>query len=98
MPRHNGRHFPEDIFKCIFLRENFWILNKISLKYVPDDLIDNMAALVQIMAWCRLDEKQAIIWASEGAAYWHIYLNNTINWIRKYHLQARDKINQYGPI
>ena len=28
------------------------VLNKISLKYVPLGLIDNMAALVQIMAWC----------------------------------------------
>ena len=24
-PRHNGRHFPDDIFKCIFLIENVWI-------------------------------------------------------------------------
>ena len=21
-PRQNGRHFPDDIFKCIFLKEN----------------------------------------------------------------------------
>ena len=26
---------PDDMFKCISLNENFWILNKISLKYVP---------------------------------------------------------------
>ena len=25
----------EDIFKYVFLNENVWILNKISLKYVP---------------------------------------------------------------
>ena len=31
-PRQNGRHFPDDIFTCIFLNENFWILNNISLK------------------------------------------------------------------
>ena len=24
-PRQNGRHFPDDIFKCIFLTENVWI-------------------------------------------------------------------------
>ena len=24
-PRHNGRHFPDDIFKCILLIENVWI-------------------------------------------------------------------------
>ena len=32
--RQNGRHFLDDIFKGIFLNENFWILNEIWLKYV----------------------------------------------------------------
>ena len=41
----------DNIFKRIFLKENIWISNKISLKYVPWGLIDNMAALFQIMAW-----------------------------------------------
>ena len=31
----NGRHFPDDIFKCIFLNENVLISIKISLKFVP---------------------------------------------------------------
>ena len=56
-PRQNGRHFADDIFKCILLNENFLILNKISLKYVPWGPIDNMAALVQIMAWRRIGDK-----------------------------------------
>ena len=30
----NGRHFPDDIFKCISLNENVWISIKISLKFV----------------------------------------------------------------
>ena len=47
----------DDIFQCISLNENFLILNKISLKYVPQGLIDNMAALVQIMAWRRKGDK-----------------------------------------
>ena len=34
-PRQNGRHFAEDIFKCIFLNENILIPIKISLKFVP---------------------------------------------------------------
>ena len=50
-PRQNGHHFPDDIFKCIFLNENVWILIKISLKCVPEDPINNIPALVQIMAW-----------------------------------------------
>ena len=39
-PKHNGSHFA-DIFLCISLIENFQILHKISLKYVPLALIDN---------------------------------------------------------
>ena len=61
------------IFQCIFLNENFWILNEISLKYVPQGLIDNMASLVQIMAWRR-----------SGIIYWCIYaslgLNGLTHW------------------
>ena len=34
-PRQNGRHFPDDIFKCILLNENIWILIEVSLKFVP---------------------------------------------------------------
>ena len=56
-PRQNGRHFPDDIFKCIFLNENIWILIKISLKFVPKGPINNIPAMVQIMAWRRLGDK-----------------------------------------
>ena len=51
-PRQNGRHF-EDILKCIFLNENVWISIKISLKFVHKSPINNIPALVQIMAWRR---------------------------------------------
>ena len=34
-PRLDGRHFPDDILKWIFLYENLWISIKISLKFVP---------------------------------------------------------------
>ena len=50
-PRPNGRHFTDDIFKCIFLNENVWILIEISLKFVPNSLINNIPALDQMMAW-----------------------------------------------
>ena len=33
-PTKNGRHFPDDIFKCIFVNENKWISLNISLKFV----------------------------------------------------------------
>ena len=45
-PRQNGRHFADDIFKCIFLNENVWISIEISLKFVPKGPIDNIPALV----------------------------------------------------
>ena len=35
-----------DIFKCIVLNEKVWILIEISLRYVPNRLIDNNQALV----------------------------------------------------
>ena len=49
--RQNGRHFVDDIFPCIFLNENVWILKNISLKFVPKSQINKIPALVQIMAW-----------------------------------------------
>ena len=49
--RQNGWHFPDDIFKLIFLNENVWILIKILLKFVPKGPINNIPALLQIMAW-----------------------------------------------
>ena len=56
-PRQNGRHFADDVFKCIFLNENVWISIKISLKFVPKGPINNIPAMVQIMAWRRPGDK-----------------------------------------
>ena len=56
-PRQNGRHFADDVFKCIFLNGNLWISIKISLKFVPKGPINNIPALVQIMAWRRPGDK-----------------------------------------
>ena len=51
--RHNKRYFADDIWKYIFLNENAWIPINISLKFIPKGPINNIPALVQIMAWCR---------------------------------------------
>ena len=56
-PRQDGRHFPDDIFKCIFLNENVWISLKIWLKFVPKVPMNNIPAMVQIMAWRRSGDK-----------------------------------------
>ena len=45
--------FADDTFESIFLDENFLISIKNSLTFVPDGHIENMPALVQIMAWRR---------------------------------------------
>ena len=45
-PGQNGRHFSDDIFRCIFVNEKFRILIKISLTFVPKAPIDNKPALV----------------------------------------------------
>ena len=56
-PRQNGRHFADDIFKCIFLNENISVSIKILLKFVPKGPINNISPLVQIMAWRRTGDK-----------------------------------------
>ena len=56
-PRQNGRHLADDMFKCIFLNENVWIPIAISLKFVPKVPINNIPALVQIMAWRQPGDK-----------------------------------------
>ena len=56
-PRQNGRHFADDTFKCIFMNENVGISINISLKFVPKVVINNIPALVQIMAWRRPGDK-----------------------------------------
>ena len=53
-PRHR---FADDIFKFIFLNENIWIPIKTSLKVVPKGPINNIPALVQVMAWRRPGDK-----------------------------------------
>ena len=56
-PRQNGRHFADDIFKCISWNENARISLKISLKFVPKVRINNIPSLVHIMAWRRPGDK-----------------------------------------
>ena len=52
-PSLSRRH----LFNYIFLNEKVWISIKISLKFVPKDPINNIPALVQIMAWRRPGDK-----------------------------------------
>ena len=56
-PRQDGRRFADDTFKRIFLNENVWFSIEVSLKFVPKGPINNIPALVQIMAWRRPGDK-----------------------------------------
>ena len=53
----NGAHFADDIFNWFFLNEKVWISIESSLKSVPKGQINNIPALVQIMAWRRPGDK-----------------------------------------
>ena len=56
-PRQNSRHLADYVFKWIFLNENVWLSLKNSLKFIPQVSINNIPALVQIMAWRRSCDK-----------------------------------------
>ena len=56
-PGQTGRHFADDNFKCIFVKENNYIFIQISLKYAPTGQIDSNSVLVQVMAWCQTGDR-----------------------------------------
>ena len=68
-PRQDGRHFANDIFKCIFLNENVWILIKISLKFIAKGPFNNISALIQIIL-CQATSHYLNQWWLD---YWRIY-------------------------
>ena len=70
-PGQNGCHFA-DIFRFIFLFENCYVCTK----FVPGGLINNIPALVQIMAWCS-KRHQAIVWTNDDQVYitWAPWVN-----------------------
>ena len=69
----NGRHFADDIFRCIFVNEKFCILIKISLKFVPKGPIDNNPVLVQNNGLAP-KRRQAIIWTNAHPIHWRVYV------------------------
>ena len=72
-PGQNGRHFADDVLKCIFVNENCCVLIEISLKYVCKVPINNNPALVQIMAWRWTGDKPLSepMLSSLDAYMWH---------------------------
>ena len=73
-PWQNGRHFTDNLFRCIFVNEKFCILIQISLKFVFKHLIDNNLALVKIMAWRSISDKplsEPMLTRFTDAYMWH---------------------------
>ena len=58
-------------FRWIFLNKNVSISIKISLKFVPMGLVNNILALVQIMAWRQPADK--FLSKQWSLVYWSIY-------------------------
>ena len=64
----------DDIFRRIFLNENDNVVIQISLKFVHKGYIDNMSALVQVMAWCLTGTKPLpeTMLTEISDAIWHL--------------------------
>ena len=73
------QHFANDIFK---LNENVWIFIKISLKSVPMNPVENMVALVQIMAWhCTGNKPLSEPMEVRLPMHMSLGLNELIDWL-----------------
>ena len=56
-PEQNGRHFADGFLKRIFLKEKFYDLIWISLKFVSKGIIDSKSTFDWVMAWCLTGNK-----------------------------------------
>ena len=96
--RQSGRHFADDIFKYIFLNENARISLKISLKFVPKVRVNNIPALVQIMAWRRpcdkpLSEPMMVSLLTHICVTRPQWVNTWLQYIVQRQLQDETRIN-----
>ena len=65
-PRQNGRRFPDNIFKCIFLNEDVCLSIKISLKFVPKGPMNNIPALVHFLTYiCVIRPQRGVLVTKE---------------------------------
>ena len=95
-PRQNGRHFADDTFKRIFMNENVRVSINISLKFVPKGLINNIPALVQILA-CA-DQATSHYLNQWWSIYWRIYASLGLNELSDHnHFNVLDEIGYLIP-
>ena len=88
-PRQICRYYADDTYKCIFFNKNILF----RLMCAPKGPINNIPALVRIMAWCRLGDKP--LYERMMVNYWrHIYLRHSalmINTVARCIVSATDK-------
>ena len=78
--RQNGYHFAHNTFKRIFLNENVKISFNMSLKFVPKSPVNNILALVHIMAWRQprdnpLSKQMLVRWQTHIGVTWPQWIN-----------------------
>ena len=76
-PKQDGRHFTDDIFKCIFFKENVWI--PIKFHWI---LFSRVQVTYSSTGWdngLAPSRWQAIIWPMMASLPTHIGLNELIN-------------------
>ena len=73
-PGQNGRHFANVIFTWIFVNGKFYILIKISLKFVPVDPIYNNSGSIGLDNGLAPNRWQTIIWTNADPVHWRIYV------------------------
>ena len=64
VPRQDGCHFPDNIFKCILLNENVWISIKISLEFVLKGSVKKYSS-IGLDNGLAPPRRQAIIWTND---------------------------------
>ena len=94
--RKNGRRFPDDICRCIFLKEIVWIAIEISLKFVAKVQINNIPALVRMMAWRRPCDKHLNQWCHDLLTHICVTRPQQVNFHTMTALIHGDRYNRYG--
>ena len=77
-PGQNGRHFPDNIFKCIFSNENAWISITFSFKFVPNVRIPAIGSDI----WFDADQAASHYLNQWWLVYWRIYVSLGLNELR----------------
>ena len=67
-----------DIFTCIFLNENLYVLIEIALRLIYNCSIDNQSSLVQVMAWHHIGAKP-LPETTDCPIHWHINTSHGLN-------------------